>query len=79
MLKVFGVTADPPHTHSSQAPPEPTTLFAVFDGHCGDKAAKFAASNLPRYLKQAADLSPESLEKVYHQSAVLLYRWRSVY
>ena len=36
----------------TQTEGETTSLFAIFDGHCGDHAARFAAEQLVSYMRQ---------------------------
>lgn len=36
----------------SESTQHPAGLFAVFDGHCGDQASRFAAEKLPGFIRQ---------------------------
>jgi len=62
LLEAFEESHNMRHQGAAEIPAKPTTLwentnashtpglFAVFDGHCGDHAARFAAENLIQYI-----------------------------
>jgi len=62
----------------------PTGLFAVFDGHCGDQAARFAAERLPQFIRKesmredysdsdaAVGSGPNRLQAILHEAIVKL-------
>jgi serine/threonine protein phosphatase PrpC len=44
----------------SESTQHPTGLFAVFDGHCGDQASRFAAEKLPDFIRQESMRNEDS-------------------
>jgi serine/threonine protein phosphatase PrpC len=79
LLEAFsGITADTlVPTYWDSAKNHQTGLFAIFDGHCGNQAARFAAEKLPYFLYgeslqdiTSADLDPKTIEEIMRRAIV---------
>jgi serine/threonine protein phosphatase PrpC len=68
----------------SESTQHPTGLFAVFDGHCGDQASRFAAEKLPSFICEESKLnddpeldippgcSPSRVQDILHKAMIKL-------
>jgi serine/threonine protein phosphatase PrpC len=68
----------------SESKQHPTGLFAIFDGHCGDQAARFAAEKLPEFIRKESmrdedsdsgiplGCSPTRVQDILHKALVKL-------
>jgi serine/threonine protein phosphatase PrpC len=67
----------------SESTQHPTGLFAVFDGHCGDQASRFAAEKLPDFIRQESNnedsdsgilpgCGPSRVQDILHKAMIKL-------